>query len=525
MTRNVKIAAIVAGVLILIVILIPFLIDANAFRPKLETELTDALGRPVKVGNLSLSLLSGAVKADNISIADDPAFSKTAFVQAQSLKVGVELMPLIFSKSLNVTELTLNQPEINLVRSENGGKWNFSSLGNQATAAPAKTTTGAPASGSPNLSVDKLNVHDGRLTISRAGSSDKPRVYDKVNIEVSKFSFTSSFPFKMTASLPAGGTLKLDGTAGPVNSGNAEQTPLQAKVAIHQMNLAASGFIDPASGIAGIADFDGTVSSDGHQAKTSGTLSAEKLQVVQKGSPAGKPLQLKYSVTHDLAKEVGTLTEGEVIMGKAVAHISGSYDAHGVTTSVNLKLVGEGMPVDDLEAMLPAVGVTLPPKSQLKGGTLAINFSIAGPVDKLAETGTIRMQNSALAGFSLGSKMSAISALGGKGAGEKDTVIQNFSADVHATPEGTRADNINLAVPSLATVTGAGTVSASNALDFKMKADAIPFLIQGTTADPKFVPDMKGMAGSVLNGALSGAKTGAKSPLGGVSGLLGKKPK
>jgi AsmA protein len=329
----------------------------------------------------------------------------------------------------------------------------------------------------------------------------------------------------MTASLPAGGTLKLDGTAGPVNSGNAEQTPLQAKVAIHQMNLAASGFIDPASGIAGIADFDGTVSSDGHQAKTSGTLSAEKLQVVQKGSPAGKPLQLKYSVTHDLAKEVGTLTEGEVIMGKAVAHISGSYDAHGVTTSVNLKLVGEGMPVDDLEAMLPAVGVTLPPKSQLKGGTLAINFSIAGPVDKLAETGTIRMQNSALAGFSLGSKMSAISALGGKGAGEKDTVIQNFSADVHATPEGTRADNINLAVPSLATVTGAGTVSASNALDFKMKADAIPFLIQGTTADPKFVPDMKGMAGSVLNGALSGAKTGAKSPLGGVSGLLGKKPK
>jgi len=305
MTRNVKIAAIVAGVLILIVILIPFLIDANAFRPKLETELTDALGRPVKVGNLSLSLLSGAVKADNISIADDPAFSKTAFVQAQSLKVGVELMPLIFSKSLNVTELTLNQPEINLVRSENGGKWNFSSLGNQATAAPAKTTTGAPASGSPNLSVDKLNVHDGRLTISRAGSSDKPRVYDKVDIEVSKFSFTSSFPFKMTASLPAGGTLKLDGTAGPVNSGNAEQTPLQAKVAIHQMNLAASGFIDPASGIAGIADFDGTVSSDGHQAKTSGTLSAEKLQVVQKGSPAGKPLQLKYSVTHDRRKRLG----------------------------------------------------------------------------------------------------------------------------------------------------------------------------------------------------------------------------
>lgn len=526
MNRNLKIAAIVVGVLIVIVILIPFFIDANSFRPKLESDLSAALGRPVKVGNLSLSLFSGSVKADDISIADDAAFSQTPFVQAKSLNVGVELMPLIFSKALNVTELTLNEPQINLVRSQNEEKWNFSSLGGQNTAAPSAQPAAAtaPASSNPSLSIGKLKVSDGRVTISRAGSADKPRVYDKVNIEMSKFSFTSSFPFEVTADLPAGGTLKLDGTAGPINAGNAATTPLQAKVSIHQMNLAASGFIDPASGISGVADFDGTVTSDGHEAKTSGTLTAEKLQVVQKGAPAGKAVQLKYSVTYDLAKQTGTITEGDVTAAKAVAHLSGTYDAHGATTTVNLKLDGQNMPVDDIEAILPAAGVILPPKSQLKGGTLALNFSLVGPVDKLSETGTVRMQNSALTGFSLGSKMSAISALGGKGAGEKDTTIQNFSADVHATPETTRADNIDLVVPSLGTVTGAGTVSASNALDFKMKANAIPFLIEGTTADPKFVPDMKGMASGMLNGALGGAKNGAKSPLGGVSGMLGKKP-
>ena len=84
---------------------------------RLESDLTAALGRPVKVGNLSLSLLSGSVAADDISIADDPAFSQSPFVQAKSLKVGVELIPLIFSKTLNVTDLTLNQPEISLVKS------------------------------------------------------------------------------------------------------------------------------------------------------------------------------------------------------------------------------------------------------------------------------------------------------------------------------------------------------------------------------------------------------------------------
>src|SRR5208282_5369169 len=508
MNRNLEIAAIIIGVLILIVILIPFFIDANSFRPKLESVLTDALGRQVKVGNLSLSLFSGAVKADDISIADDPAFSRTAFVQAKSLSVGVELMPLIFSKALNVTELTLNQPEISLVRSKDGERWNFSSLGSANSAKKAQPKQAAPSAGAsnPNLSVSKLNVSDGRLTISRAGSSEKPRVYDKVDIGVTNFSFTNSFPFKMTADLPAGGTLALDGTAGPIDATDAALTPMQAKVTVHKMNLAASGFIDPASGIAGIAHFDGTASSDGHEAKTVGTLNVEKLQVVQKGAPAGKSVQVKYSVTYDLAKQTGTITQGEIALGKAVEQISGTYDAHASPTSINMKLDGQGMPVDDLEAMLPAVGVTLPPKSQLKGGTVATHFTIVGPVDKLVTTGTIRLENSTLAGFGVGSSLSAVSALGGKGSGDKDSVIQNLSANVRVAPEGTRVDNINLTIPTLGTLTGAGTVSPSNALDFKMKADVIPFMIQGTTSDPKFVPDVKGMAGSLLNNALGGTK-------------------
>src|SRR5215831_3751778 len=132
MKRTLKIIGIIIAVLILILIALPFFIDANMFRPKLESELTDALGREVKVGNLTLSLFSGGVEADKISIADDPAFSNRPFVEAKSLKVGVEMMPLIFSKTLNVTELTLDQPEIALVKSENGEKWNFSSLGSKS---------------------------------------------------------------------------------------------------------------------------------------------------------------------------------------------------------------------------------------------------------------------------------------------------------------------------------------------------------------------------------------------------------
>ena len=522
MKRILKILAIVVGVLIVITIAIPFFIDANTFRPTLESDLTTALGRQVKVGNLSLSLLSGSVSADDISIADDPAFSKSAFVQAKSLKVGVEMMPLIFSKQLNVTQLTLNQPEISLVRSENGEKWNFSSLGGNNTSAPKPA---APSSGNPNLSVAKLNVNNGRLTVSRAGSDDKPRVYDKVTIEVTNFSFTSSFPFKMTAQLPADGSLKLEGKAGPIDANNAAETPLEAKVTIQKMNLAASGFIDPAAGISGIADYEGTVTSDGHQAKTQGKLTATNLQVVKKGSPAGKPVQVTYTVMHDLAKQTGTIPQCDIAMGKAVAHMAGTYDAHGKVTSINLKVNGQGMPVDDLEAILPAVGVILPPKATLKGGTLATTMAIAGPVDKLVTVGNVKLENSTLANFNLGSKLSAISALSGKSTGN-DTTIQNFSSDVRVAPEGTKADNINLNVPQIGVVTGGGTVSPANELAFKMNAAVggmgIPFGVSGTTSDPKFVPDVKGIATGLLKG-LGQGNANQQNPVNNVMGLFNKK--
>jgi AsmA protein len=109
--RWLRIAGIAVAVLLLILVVLPFLINVNSFRPKIESEASSALGRQVTVGNLSLSILSGSVGADNIAIMD-AAFSKSSFITAKSLKVGVELMPLIFSKQLKVTEITLEQPQI-----------------------------------------------------------------------------------------------------------------------------------------------------------------------------------------------------------------------------------------------------------------------------------------------------------------------------------------------------------------------------------------------------------------------------
>src|ERR1700739_309767 len=118
-------AAILVVVLLLAAVGLSFLLDANRFKPELESELAKVLGRDVKLGELKFSIFSGNVSADDLSIAEDPKFGTSPFLQAKSFNVGAELMPLILSRKLNVTGITIDQPQIVLLQTAEG-TWNFS---------------------------------------------------------------------------------------------------------------------------------------------------------------------------------------------------------------------------------------------------------------------------------------------------------------------------------------------------------------------------------------------------------------
>src|SRR5208337_905753 len=318
---------------------------------------------------------------------------------------------------------------------------------------------------------------------------------------------------------------------------DAALTPLQANVSVKQMDLAASGFVEPSTGIGGIANFEGTVASDGKAVRTNGAVTLDKLKLSPKGTPAGRAVNVKYATVFELANNAGQLTQGELTVGQAVAHLAGRYQVDPATTVLNMKLNADNMPVNDLETMLPALGVVLPKGSSLQGGTLSADLAISGPVDKLLITGPVRLVNTKLVGFSFSSKLSEISKFTGGGGGSgSDTSIENFSADVRAATEGITTQNVNLTVPALGIVTGNGTISPQDALNYTMNAKlggavgglakgGLPFFIQGTASDPKFVPDVKGMVGNQLGGLLGGQKGSANSPLDQLQGLFGKKKK
>lgn len=554
------IVGVVVAALIVIALVLPLFINANTFKPTLETDLSGALGRKVQIGNISLSIFSGSVTVDSFSVADDPAFSSSPFLTAKQLSAGVNLLPLIFSKRLEVTSFTIADPQVTLLRSPSG-RWNYSSLGEsnsqpshassaQAPSSPQSSSSSTSTSSSVNnFSVGELKLSNGAMTVGTVGST-KVRKYENVDLTASNVSYTSQFPFQLTAGTPGGGSIKLDGKAGPVNQSDASLTPFTASLTIKNFDLGSTGFIDASSGVGGVVSFDGTLASDGREMTSKGTLTAEKVRFAPNASPASVPVNIDYTTTYNLRSSNGSLTQGEIRIGKAVATLGGTYDAAGAVTTVDLKMQGKAMPVPDLEGVLPAVGVQLPSGASLKTGALDLALAITGPVDKPVITGPVNLSNAKLAGFNLGGKLGGLASFARLGkAVSSDTEIQTLSTDLRVDPQGTHAQNLNLVVASLGAMTGNGNVSSTGQLDCHMvaklgtnsvagavgtalssftggaTANGIPFKVTGTTSKPIFTPDLAGMTSSTKGTPASkkNAVSAASSILGGF--LKKKKPR
>jgi len=529
MKRVLKWLGIVLGVLVLAVVAIPFFINADDFRPTLESRLTTALGREVKLGNLRLRLLQGEVTADDLSVAEDPAFGKPAFLKASSLHVGVELWPFLLSRKLIATDLTIDQPEIVLVQSPSGD-WNFSSLGGKSkNASPPPGLSGKTPL---DLTVNLIRITNGRLTLSRTVGHWKPLVLEQVNILVQNFSTTSAFQFSLATNIHGGGALKLDGTAGPLNPVDSAMTPLKVNLSVSQLDLAGSGMNDFAPELAGLVTFNGSGDSDGTLMHLTGMVRVDRLKVGKQATPATRTVEFDVTAQHNLRKHSGVLRQGAIHIGSARAQLTGTYAEQGESMVLDMKLSGPGMPIQELEALLPALGVVLPAGASLQGGAASANLTMQGPADRLVSSGSLALTNTRLTGFDLPQKIATVEKWAGIKA-SPDTDIQNASLNVRVSPGGTDAQNISLIVPAIGQLSGAGTVSPDNQLAFKMSATVhtsgllavvgnkpIPFTVEGTAANPVFRADIKAVAKEEVKSVEHDVGKAANDVL---RGLLGRK--
>ena len=462
MKKSVKIGLAAAIVLpILAAEAIRLFVDANTFRPMIESRLTVALSRRVTLGALSFSVMTGSLVANDLAIAEDPKFGETPFFTAKRFRIGVQMKPLIFNRQLIVRSFEVDTPQIHLIRAGDG-TWNFSTLSNGA----GSQNTIQPGT-LPDLSVGLITIKNGNADIETQPSQINPQVYDHLDAKLEHFSLAKAFPFTIRASLPGDGKVVVSGTVGPINPQNAASTTFDAQLTISHLDPVVAGYVDPAAGISMIAGLDAHIVSDGMNVTSDGKIHAEHMILLKGGNAAPHPIDINYQVSHSLNDNRGQVSDLALQTGAVAIHIKGTYQLAANVPVFDLKLLAQSIPIDGLQALMPAVGVRLPNDAVLKGGTLSANFAIKGSAKDNVIVGSYEIKNTQLVGYNLGSKIVGIAAMGGIKTGDT-TVIEISRADMRITKSGSETTNIYSVLPALGESTGSGTVSPSGALNYHL---------------------------------------------------------
>jgi hypothetical protein len=233
-SKAMKISAIATAVVLTSILALPYLVNVDRFRPQVESSLSSSLKRDVHLGHMELSLLAGGARVEQISIADDPAFNKEAFLQAKSVRVGVSLWSLIFSRSLHVTSLTIEEPKMTAIKSANG-KWNFASIGSakkdsdghdgnddsdQDDDAPPATASMMSSSSSSSLSsmvLDRVKISNATVELGSGIHAAQKATLKNVNVDLKNVSLNSAITFSLSAAVGEG-KLQIEGNAGPIQT-------------------------------------------------------------------------------------------------------------------------------------------------------------------------------------------------------------------------------------------------------------------------------------------------------------------
>ncbi len=465
------------------------LVDAERFRPQIEATLGEALGRDVTLGRLGVSIWTGSLDADTIRIGEDPAFGKEAFVTAKSLALGVRLWPLLARREVQVTSLALDNPVITL-RQSSAGHWNFSSLARGKKTNEAQSAASAYA---PKISVDTLSVKNGRIEVERA-AGDK-RIYTDVQLGAEQLRSDAAFPFTASARLAGAGTLEIGGELGPWNSADAALTPLDARLQMHDVDLAVAGLVGGDDGIGGVIDTDTRIRSQDGVLRSSGAIDVRKLKLMAAGSPAPQALRIDYKANYQLAARSGRIDDTTIGSGAARLTVNGTFDNRKNALKLDLHAAGQQLPTDDVQALLPAFGVILPEKSKLGGGTLGFDLDAKGPLDALSIGGPVTLDNVLLEGFSLGSKLGTALSLAGIKT-PRDTMIRHADATISMQASGITLDPLNAEIVDLGKIMGQGSMTADGSLDFRMRV-----LLDSTVTAGQDSRGVGGVLGKLLGGA------------------------
>ena len=531
---------ITVALLVVAALVLPyFLFDAETQRGIIASRLEAALGRKVTLGKVRLGLLPPALHLYDPEIAERLGFPGTAFSTAEGMRAGVRLFPLLRGR-LEVPSVELDEPTVHLVKNRRG-EWNFATLGQTKGQRKGKKKPSDAAS-SPPLEIDELRIRNGTLAVTDLQKRQPKVTFDRIFVTLTNFSPERPFDWEVSVRPPGHkkAAIETEGRGGPVDRDNLAASPAKGVVEFKNVELAGLAPFTGQPGLSGLFGGQANFSSDGKAAQVEGKYRIARLRLSPKAGVAQAPVSGRFQLQYDSKRNRLRVQKFQMGTGKAVAHTTGQVRL-GRRSTANLKTSLSDAPLTDLARLLPALGVKLPPGSSLRGGMLAGEMKVRGPLQSLSRNGHVEVTNARLANYNVAGKMGGVIRLAGVDTSGKDTVIEQFKTKFASKKGYTKLTDLLLVIPGLQ-IAGNGGFADDGPLDFRGTATltraegaavaellqavtgssgTIPFRVTGTLENPVFRPDVGGLVKQ--RAAEQQQPADAQQFLKGLGSLFGKK--
>jgi len=201
-------------IVLLAVALLPFFIHLNRYRVQIAAALSQGLGRPVEVGDVTLKLLPApGLVVQNVSIGEDPAFGGEAFVRMTELRANFRLRSL-WTGRLSFSSLVFVEPSVNLAHRPGAQPaWNVEAVFSNTS------QIRNPQSAIRNVAFPYVEVQDGRINFKEG---DLKSVFFFSGVDAALFEEGGKLhvrfkgaPSRTDRNLTGSGEVRVEGEFGP----------------------------------------------------------------------------------------------------------------------------------------------------------------------------------------------------------------------------------------------------------------------------------------------------------------------
>ncbi|MDQ7004123.1 MAG: AsmA family protein [Ghiorsea sp.] len=199
-------------IVLMTLLVIPFFVNVNDYKPEIKQAVDDATGRNIEIGNIKLSLFPWiGITLTHIQFANAPGFKHENMLEVASVDIQVALMPL-FDQQIKVTRFELNAPKIWMTQRADGRN-NWSDLSLEKTTGgntPQNKTTNTR---SIAFEAKLIHLQNGQVIWQDANKGDV--VINDIQLNITDLQLKQPIGIDLSAKIE-GNPIRINAEIGPV---------------------------------------------------------------------------------------------------------------------------------------------------------------------------------------------------------------------------------------------------------------------------------------------------------------------